>query len=222
MSERILLVEDDEALGRQIVQHLQGEGFTCVWWREGRVITAENLPEVALAILDLMVPKVPGLRVLESLRACSDTPVLILSGRDTTPDKVQALRLGADDYMTKPFWPEELIERVRARLRRPRLARQRGIEVGELRIDEDSRQATLLGTPVDLTPVEFAFLLALARKPGTAISRRWLLENVLDPERDGTERALDAHASRLRKKIGAGRIETVWGIGYRLRDPAAS
>jgi two-component system response regulator MtrA len=119
--------------------------------------------------------------------------------------------------MTKPFWPEELIERVKARLRRPTLQRGDVIDVGGLRIDLAQREVRVDGKPVELTRVEFEFLAALARRPGVALTRGWLVENVLDPDRDGTERTLDVHVSRLRKKLGAGSfVETVWGIGYRL------
>jgi len=151
------------------------------------------------------------------LRACSEVPVLVLSARNSAHDRVRALQLGADDYLTKPFWPEELIERARARLRRPTLQRVGGLRVGPLTIEPELRRATLEGRLLELTRVEFEILLALARRPEAAISRNWFAENVLDPTRDASERSVDAHVSRLRKKLGADRlIETVWGIGYRL------
>jgi DNA-binding response OmpR family regulator len=217
MPDKVLLIEDDEALGGQIVEHLQRAGFEATWWRSGRRILPGTAPDVALVVLDLMLPGVYGLDVLKDLRAISDTPVLVLSARNDTSDKVRALKLGADDYMTKPFWPEELVERVRARLRRPVLQREGLYAQGDLRIDFGARSVTMVDRPVELTRVEFDMLAALARRPGAAITRRWLAENVLDPERDGGERTLDVHASRLRKKLGVpGLIETVWGIGYRL------
>jgi DNA-binding response OmpR family regulator len=213
---RVLLVEDDPGLGAQIVDHLQRAGFEPLWWREGHHIPPEQPPDVALVILDLMLPRVPGLQVLAELRAASDVPVLVLSARDDARDKVEALRLGADDYMTKPFWPEELVERVRARLRRPVLQRDDRLELGAVSLDLARREVSVRGAPVALTRLEYEFLLALARRPGQAVTRRWLVHNVLDPDRDGDARTLDVHASRLRKKLGAGVIETVWGIGYRL------
>jgi DNA-binding response OmpR family regulator len=217
MSTRLLLVEDDAELGGQIVQRLRDAGFDPVWWKEGRPLLAGALPDVELVVLDLMLPGRYGMDMLKDLRACSDVPVLVLSARNDTADKVRALQLGADDYMTKPFWPEELVERVRARLRRPTLARGAVVEVGPLRIDLASHEVHVRGERVELTRVEFDFLAMLAERPGAALTRRRLAERVLDPERDGSERTLDVHVSRLRKKLGRGNfVETVWGIGYRL------
>ncbi|MCB9754662.1 MAG: response regulator transcription factor [Myxococcales bacterium] len=217
MNERILLIEDDPELGATVVARLRRAGYVATWWREGRHVTADDVRGVALVILDLMLPGVPGMELLRTLRACSEVPVLVLSARLDTGDKVHALRLGADDYMTKPFWPEELIERVRARLRRPALQRGDVIELGALRLDLAIPEVRVRGELVALTRAELRFLTALARRPGQAVTRASLAERVLDPEREATARALDVHASRLRKKRGdAVSIETVWGIGYRL------
>jgi two-component system response regulator MtrA len=217
MAERVLVIEDDAKLGAQVVEHLRGAGYEPAWWRDGDAIVAGERPEVALVILDLMLPGAHGFDILKALRAGSEVPVLVLSARVDTHDKVRALALGADDYMTKPFWPEELMERVRARLRRPVLARGSALEVGALRIDPATREASVDGRAVELTRIEFDLLAALARRAGAAVTRQWLADQVLDPERDGTDRNLDAHMSRLRKKLGAGSlIKTVWGIGYRL------
>ena len=212
-----MLVEDDQELGRQMVARLRQARFDPTWWQEGRRIALDQAPDVALVILDLMLPGVYGMDMLRDLRACSEVPVLVLSARSDTSDKVQALRLGADDYMTKPFWPEELIERVRARLRRPVLMPRDLIEVGALRLDLTIPQARVNDRVIALTRAEMAFVTALAKRPGQAITRAWLAQEVLDPERDGSARTLDVHASRLRKKLGGEVvIETVWGIGYRL------
>ncbi len=218
MNERVLLVEDDPELGAAVVARLRSAGFVPTWWREGRYIEEEDARPFALVILDLMLPGVEGIKILRELRARSEVPVLILSARNDTRDKVLALRLGADDYMTKPFWPEELIERVRARLRRPVLQRGDVIELGALHLDLSRPEVRVDGRPVTLTRAELAFLTVLARRPGQAVTRASLAERVLDPERDATPRALDVHASRLRRKLGASvTIETVWGIGYRLK-----
>ncbi|HWL87072.1 MAG TPA: response regulator transcription factor [Polyangiaceae bacterium] len=217
MVRRVLLVEDDHELGAQIVQRLRDNGYEPVWWKEGRKVHEDDLRGFDLVIVDLMLPGVYGMDMLKDMRGRSDVPVLVLSARNAASDKVRALQLGADDYMTKPFWPEELIERVRARLRRPALERGDVVEVGALRIDRARREVQVKGERVELTRVEFEFLSALAERPGEAMTRRWLAERALDPERDGHERTLDVHVSRLRKKLGSGAfVETVWGIGYRL------
>ena len=223
MPDRILLIEDDPELGAQIVDSLGKAGFNPTWWRTGREIEAAQLQGLALVILDLMLPGVYGMEILKQLRAGgAELPVLVLSARNDTADKVRALKLGADDYMTKPFWPEELIERVRARLRRPSLQRGDALELGTLRVDLASRGVQVDGSAIELTRVEFDLLAALARRPGVAVTRGWLVEHVLDPDREGSERTLDVHVSRLRKKLGAGvKVETVWGIGYRLAAEAS-
>jgi two-component system response regulator MtrA len=216
---RVLLVEDDPELGAQIARRLREAGYHPTWWREGRAVGPDTLPEVDLVVLDLMLPGVPGMTLLEQIRACSGVPVLVLSARNDTEDKVRALRLGADDYVTKPFWPDELLERVRARLRRPAMAGGGGgvVEAGALRLDLERREARVDGARVDLTRVELDLLAMLAERPGAALTRRAIAARVLDAARDGGERTLDVHVSRLRKKLGpAVVVETVWGIGYRL------
>jgi len=221
---RVLLVEDDDKLGRQVADGLKAAGFDAEWARRGDEAMAVDFASFALVILDLMLPGAHGFDVLKALRAeHHQVPVLVLSARQDTTDKVRALQLGADDYMTKPFWPEELIARVRARLRRPALSDDaETVTLGTLRIEMGARRITVDGALVDATRVEFDLLAALARRLGAAVSRAWLVEHVLDPARDGDERTLDAHVSRLRRKLGdAGkRIATVWGIGYRL-EPGA-
>ncbi|MCY1078122.1 response regulator transcription factor [Archangium lansingense] len=219
MGERILLIEDDPQLGAQIADFLGRAGFEPTWWTEGRPLQPGEATAYGLIILDLMLPGTYGMDILRQLREGSDVPVLVLSARNDTADKVRALKLGADDYMTKPFWPEELVERVRARLRRPVMHRQSFLEIGALQVDLQSREVRVDGKPVELTRVEFDLLAALAKRPGAAVTRQWLVENVLDPEREGSERTLDVHVSRLRRKLGPGKhVETVWGIGYRLGE----
>jgi two-component system response regulator MtrA len=220
--QRLLLVEDDAELGAQVVADLKRAGYEVDWQTRGTARHEDLGRTYALVILDLMLPGVHGLDMLKQLRARSDVPVLVLSARNETLDKVRALKLGADDYMTKPFWPDELLERVRARLRRPTLARDGRLEVGRLSLDLGARKLWLDGREVDITRVEFAMLSMLAKRPGEAISRASLAAEALDPERDGTERTLDVHVSRLRKKLDGGdMIATVWGIGYRLEPTKA-
>jgi DNA-binding response OmpR family regulator len=220
MAERILLIEDDTELAAQLVARLSRAGYVVSWWQEGRRIAPDEPLDFQLVILDLMLPGAYGLDILKDLREISEVPVLVLSARNDTSDKIRALKLGADDYMTKPFWPDELLERVRARLRRPGMMRANELELGVLRIDLEARTAAVEGKPIELTKVEFEFLVALARRPGMAVSRAWLAENVLAQESEAALRTLDVHASRLRKKLGRPElIETVWGVGYRFVRP---
>jgi len=218
MADRILLVEDDHELSKQILATLRAAGFEPTWWSAGRHVEPDALAGLSLIILDLMLPDTYGLDILKELRATgAEVPVLVLSARNETADKVRALKLGADDYMTKPFWPQELVERVRARLRRPSMQRGDALALGKLHVDFASRTVEVAGQAVELTRVEFKLLTALARRPGVAFTRAWLVEHVLDPDREGSERTLDVHVSRLRKKLGSEvKLETVWGIGYRL------
>ena len=221
MGDRVLVVEDDERLGRQVRDSLAEAGYEPIWLRDGKSVGTELAAGASLIVLDLMLPGEHGLDVLKRLRRDSDVPVLVLSARNETADKVRALKLGADDYVTKPFWPDELLARVAARLRRPTLQRDATVRVGELAVDLEQRRVALAGETVDLTRVEFDLLAALARRLGAAVSRAWLAEHVLNPDREGGERTLDVHMSRLRKKLGAAAaaIATVWGVGYRLERP---
>src|SRR5215207_729945 len=141
MRRPILVVEDDVQLGAQVVEHLQRAGFHTEWWREGRPWPAGEPVPYELVVLDLMLPGTYGLDLLKDLRAGSDVPVLILSARTGAADRVRALQLGADDFLTKPFWPEELVERVRARLRRPTLQRAGAVVAGPLALDPEARSA---------------------------------------------------------------------------------
>ena len=225
MTQRILVVEDDVSLGKQIVGHLEGAGFAPTWLTDGDAAMRESPKPYALIVLDLMLPGAYGLDVLKQIRSGgSSVPVLVLSARNETRDKVRALQLGADDFVTKPFWPEELIARVKARIRRPVMEQSGAIAAGDLTIDLAARTVEVRGESVELTKVEFDLLAALARRPGAAIERSWLVDHVLDPEREGTERTLDVHMSRLRKKLGvaAKQVATVWGVGYRLEAQAVA
>ena len=218
MTSKLLLVEDDPELGKQILESLQAEGFELLWLRDGNAAMHVDPAVFELIILDLMLPGTYGLDILKHYRETSDVPVLILSARNETSDKVRALELGADDFVTKPFWPEELLARLHARLRRPSLQRNGRIELGNLAIDTSGRKVFIHDTLIELTRVEFDLLTSLARRSGSAVSRTWLVDHILDPDREGGVRTLDVHMSRLRKKLGAyGKIvSTVWGVGYRL------
>ena len=222
MSSKILLIEDDKNLGDQIVTHLKRGGFEVTWLRDGLEALDAEPKQFDLVVLDLMLPGAHGLDILKTYRELAETPVLVLSARNETSTKVRALALGADDYVTKPFWPEELLARIQARLRRPLLHAAEVIETGALRIDLSARVVESGGQRIDLTRIEFDLLAALAQRIGAAITRQALVDRVLDPDREGTGRTLDVHFSRVRKKLGneGSRIATVWGVGYRLLPPA--
>ncbi|MEM7307502.1 MAG: response regulator transcription factor [Planctomycetota bacterium] len=214
---QILLVEDDRKLGREIAGRLGRHGYDVTWDLSGDDALVQDPERFDLVTLDLMLPGVFGLDVLRSFRKRSGVPILVLSGKRDAAVRVRALELGADDYLTKPFWPDELLARVRARLRRPVLQRERQLPLGELVLDLERRTVTRGDAELDLTRAEYELFAALARRAGSAVQRGWLAERILEPGRDD-DRALDVHVSRLRRKLGdCGRyVRTVWGVGYRL------
>lgn len=220
---RILVVEDDPKLGAEIRDSLSGEGFDVTWLQHGNEAIRADPDAYRLVVLDLMLPGSHGFDVLKTFRETSDVPVIILTARTDTHDKVRGFKLGGDDYLTKPFWPEELIARVHARLRRPTIEKEADRNIGPLTIDFDARIVEVDGQTIELTKVEFDIVAALAKRPGAAVSRRQLVERCLDEDREGTERTLDVHVSRIRKKFGDASkvVQTVWGIGYKLADPDA-
>ncbi len=220
MSDRILLVEDDLALGQQVVDTLSRAGFEPHWVQDGDDARFLEPDDYRIIVLDLMLPGTYGMDLLKRYRATSEVPVLILSARDDTADKIRGLELGADDYVTKPFFPEELLARIHACLRRPNLTSSERVVVGAIRIDFERREVTGSQGPLTLTPVELEILSTLARRKGAAVSRDALVDAALDPAQENSRRTLDVHISRLRTKLGddAEQLETVWGIGYRLSD----
>lgn len=220
MPTRILLVEDDAALGQQVVETLSRAGFEPHWVRDGDDARSLQPDEYSVVVLDLMLPGTYGMDLLKRYRAKSEVPVLILSARDDTADKIRALGLGADDYVTKPFFPEELLARIQACLRRPNLSSTERIVVGAITVDFERREVIASGGTLSLTPVELEILSTLARRKGAAVTRDALVEAALDPAQESSRRTLDVHISRLRSKLGenAAQLETVWGIGYRLSE----
>ncbi|HET6417302.1 MAG TPA: response regulator transcription factor [Polyangiales bacterium] len=222
MTNRILLVEDDLALGQQVVETLSRAGFDPHWVQDGDAARQLDPDAYRVIVLDLMLPGTYGMDLLKRFRVKSEVPVLILSARDDTADKIRGLELGADDYVTKPFFPEELIARIKACLRRPNLVSTKLITVGPIRVDLERREVSHGQGVLSLTPVEFEIISLLARRKGSAVTRDALVDAALDPAHEGSRRTLDVHISRLRSKLGehATRLETVWGIGYRLSEDA--
>jgi two-component system response regulator MtrA len=215
-------VEDDLALGQQVVETLSRAGFDPHWVQDGDAARQLDPDAYRVIVLDLMLPGTYGMDLLKRFRLKSEVPVLILSARDDTADKIRGLELGADDYVTKPFFPEELIARIKACLRRPNLVSTKLITVGPIRVDLERREVSHGQGVLSLTPVEFEIISLLARRKGSAVTRDALVDAALDPAHEGSRRTLDVHISRLRSKLGehATRLETVWGIGYRLSEDA--
>ena len=218
---RILVVEDDPTVAEVVARYLHREGYDVAVAPDGptALAAAEQHPP-DLVILDLMLPGIDGLEVCRRLRASGSVPVLILTARDDEIDRVLGLELGADDYVTKPFSPRELVARVKAILRRAQAPAPDGPEIlhaGSVEVDTGRRQARVDGRTVPLTTREFDLLRFLADNAGLALSRRQLLDGVWGPGWYGDERTVDVHVRQLRKKLGdALPLATVWGVGYRL------
>ena len=224
----ILLVEDERDLSNLLRRHLADEGHRVLQAFDGpSALQAAAAERLDLVILDWMLPGLDGLEVCRRIRRDSVVPILMLTARSEEIDRVLGLEVGADDYLTKPFSIRELLARVRAILRRVELLRGADADeappavlaAGPLRVDLGQHAASLDGHEVDLTPKEFDLLVLLLRHPGRAFSRDYLIEKVWGYEAAGSDRTVDTHVLRLRKKLGpAGdRIETVWGVGYRFK-----
>ncbi len=228
MAATVLVVEDERKLRELVRSYLERAGFTVLSTGSGaEAITMATTAAPDLVILDLGLPDVPGETVARELRATSatgTTPILILTAKSAEEDRIRGLELGADDYVTKPFSPRELVLRVQAILRRGGPPAAQGVASyggGELVIDEPQRLATVRGTAVALTPTEWGVLVALATVPGRVYSRFELINRVRGYEFEGYERTVDSHVKNLRRKVeddpGDPRIvQTVLGGGYRL------
>jgi two-component system, OmpR family, response regulator len=219
MSGVAVVIEDDDAIGEVVMTYLEQAGYEVVRECTGeRGLAAVDRRRARFVVLDLGLPDIDGFDLCRRIRAGNAIPILILTARDEEADRVIGLELGADDYITKPFSPRELVARVRAVLRRlepqPEAA---PIAVGELRVDLRTRSATLRGSPLALRTLEFDLLAELARNEGNVVTRDQLLDRVWGVSFAGGTRTVDVHVSQLRKKLGrADLIQTVRGLGYRL------
>jgi two-component system alkaline phosphatase synthesis response regulator PhoP len=228
----ILVVDDDKEIVRLVRAYLEKAGFKVLIAHNGQTalhILRHDRP--ALVILDLMLPDQDGWDITRLVRndpTLAETPIIMLTARIDDTDKIVGLELGADDYVTKPFNPREVVARVRSVLRRSlgggtaRLPRV--LQVANLQMDLDRREVTLNGQPVDLTATEFNLLKSLMENPGYAFTRSELIEQALGYEYEGSERTLDSHMRNLRRKIEpyaneTTYIHTVYGVGYRLVGP---
>ncbi|MBH0119167.1 response regulator transcription factor [Rhodococcus sp. HM1] len=231
---RAMVVEDEAPLASLIGSYLERDGFETVITGDGAdAVTLARQVDPDVVVLDLGLPGLDGVEVCRRLRTFSDAYVVMLTARTEEVDTLIGLSVGADDYMTKPFSPRELMARIRAMLRRPRAglavptpgpipgAADRIRRFGDLTLDVDGREVTVGGVPVALTRTEFDVLAALARDPGVVLTRAQLIETVWGPAWTGDEHLVDVHIGHLRRKLGddasRGRyVRTVRGVGYRM------
>jgi DNA-binding response OmpR family regulator len=217
----VLIADDEKNIVQLARMYLVSEGFTVESAGNGREAlekVRQTKPE--LVILDLMMPELDGWEVCRRLRKESDIPIIMLTARDDDVDKIVGLELGADDYVTKPFNARELVARVKAVLRRYSAGKapERVLQVGNLRIDPERHEVTVDDRPIELRPKEFDLLTALARNPGVVFDRERLLKVAWGYDYYGDSRTVDVHVTWLREKLrdSTARIQTVWGVGYKL------
>jgi two-component system alkaline phosphatase synthesis response regulator PhoP len=223
--ETILVVDDEPHIIELATLYLKNEGYRVISAHDGtqalRQIEAER---PALVILDLMLPKMDGWEVCRQVRASSNLPIIMLTARSDDVDKIVGLELGADDYVTKPFNPRELVARVKAVLRRAEAPSRSGagaegrVQAGHLTVDPTRREARLGGQLLELRTKEFDLLRVLAEHQGIVLSRQQLLDLAWGFDYYGETRTVDVHVAHLRQRLGNGpvTIETVWGVGYKL------
>ena len=217
----ILIVDDDPHIRELVRVFLQNEGFTIAEAADGlaALATLETL-KAELAIVDVMMPNMDGWDLCRELRASYDLPVLMLTAKGETAQKIKGFQLGADDYLVKPFEPLELVMRVKALLKRYRIATSQTVQIGELLMDHKTFEATVQGARVSLPRKEFELLFKLASYPGRTFSRDQLIEDIWGYDFAGNERTLDVHINRLRERFSEDRhsfkIRTIRGLGYRI------
>ena len=227
-SDSVLVVEDEASIASFVSLYLRNAGYSIFTAANG----AQALAQVArrhpsLIVLDLMLPDIDGIEVCRRVRQRSDVPILMLTGRDEDVDKIVGLEVGADDYMTKPFNPRELVARVKSILRRTngerRGAGRSVVRHGALTIDSGRREVTVDGQPVQLAPKEFDLLWELLDHRGVVLTRDQLLERVWGYTFAGDTRTVDVHVRQLRRKLGdASPVVTVWGVGYKAAPEPTS
>ncbi len=224
VAQTILVVDDEARIVKLVRDYLERAGFEVLTARDGETalhLARREQPD--LIVLDLMLPGMDGLDVCRRLRQESSVPIIMLTARVEEVDRIVGLELGADDYVTKPFSPREVVARVRATLRRAsgELGPTTIIRAGDVELDTAALTATVAGQPVNLTPTEFQLLATLARQPGRTFSREQLLEAIHGVTFDGYDRSVDSHIKNLRRAIEPDPhqpryIQTVYGVGYRF------
>jgi two-component system response regulator ResD len=221
----IVVVDDDEVVTSTLKMYLQSAGFAVSTARDGvRALELASDPQVAVVILDLMIPGLSGQEVCRRLREKSSGPILMLTARTQESERISGLEMGADDYVSKPFSPREVVARVRALLRRLDVAARtpgaRAFRLGMLEVDRWSRQARVAEKLIPLTPTEFRLLEALVHNAGRVCTREELVAHAFGPDYQGVDRTVDTHVTNLRRKLAVHSSErfvlTVHGVGYRL------
>jgi DNA-binding response OmpR family regulator len=223
---RIVVIEDDAVVVEILELYLRHAGFSVSSAGNGvDGLARAREPDVRLVVLDVMIPGLNGQEVCRRLRMESSVPIIMLTARSSEQDRVAGLELGADDYVSKPFSPRELVARVQAQLRRaqPSSPAPAPIAVGDLQIDLWARQARVNGRAIPLTPTEFKVLETLGRAPGRVFSREELVSRAFGPGYGGIDRTIDVHVTNLRRKLDPAHrlryITTAHGVGYRLATP---
>jgi DNA-binding response OmpR family regulator len=223
---QILVVEDERRIAEIVKDYLERAGYRVALTGTGAdALTLARARRPDLIVLDLGLPGMDGLDVTRKLRGESNVPIIMLTARVEESDKLIGLELGADDYVTKPFSPKELVARVRAVFRRIDAAPERGdiIRVGDVTIDRPRMRATVADRPIDLTPTEFELLATLARQPGRVFTRAQLLDAIRGVEIESFDRAIDAHVKNVRRKLepdprNPRYLLTVHGVGYKFAE----
>lgn len=225
MKARVLVVDDDPALAEMLTIVLRGEGFDTAVVADGaRALPALRELKPDLVLLDLMLPGMNGIDVCKAIRSESGVPIVMLTAKSDTVDVVLGLESGADDYVVKPFKPKELVARIRARLRRTENEPAETLAIGDLSIDVPGHEVLREGRPIQLTPLEFDLLVALARKPRQVFTREVLLEQVWGYRHAADTRLVNVHVQRLRSKVERDPehpevVLTVRGVGYKAGPP---
>jgi two-component system alkaline phosphatase synthesis response regulator PhoP len=229
VSRDVLVVDDNEKIVEVLTAYLEQAGFEVRVAFDGPSAEAEVARRVpAIALLDIMLPGVDGIELTKRFQRDHDLPVILVTAKSEEIDRLVGLEIGADDYISKPFSPREVVARVKAVLRRAERASgpdEAVVRVGELEIDRGRRAVSVEGAAVDLTRTEFDILLTMALHPGRVYTRLQLLEAATGDAFEGYERTIDAHIKNLRKKLGedpkrAGYVQTVFGVGYKVEEPS--
>ena len=218
MSGTVLLVEDEPSVGELVRGYLSREGYRVVWVRSGEDALVElDRHPIRMVLLDIGLPGKDGFEVCRDMRVRSQVPILMLTARDEEPDRIVGLEVGADDYLTKPFSPRELVARMKAIFRRTEPNdRHERFSLGDVLLDRESHDVTVDGRPVDLTAKEFDLLAFFMSNAGVVVSRDLLLDRVWGQEYPGGTRTVDVHVAQLRRKLGRpDLIRTLRGAGYK-------